>query len=391
MNQTGRMPLAFLAALLLAPALRAAEAPRLQPDDTTLDARLKALEKRIQKLEEAINKDPQTGNDWGQRHGFSRETERLLEQLQREAFGDWQGPPPGMQGMPRTPGMPGMRGMPGHKPRLGVELAASNADLRERFKNDVLAGAFVMSVLPGSPAEKAGLTVGDCVTSFNGQDIKSPPDLIAAVRAAPQGKAEIIVTRRGEALKLKVELGEQLAGGGGGGLGGTGEEGTEENDRGLAPHGGWLQRGPGPGPGNSTTKTSIAVKASALELSDELAKDLKLTAEQKTKMRAVLDKHSQKLSEEAALKTEKSSARGGLTLSLNAGVSGLVDKHVAEAEKELAGTLSPEQLQEWAAQRKLHNSLSVSEKATVENGGGGGNGGNGGGAATDDDDETMSF
>jgi C-terminal processing protease CtpA/Prc len=207
-----------------------------------------------------------------------------------------------------------------------------------------------MSVVPGSPAEKAGLAVGDAITSFGAQMIVAPQDLIAAVKAAPQGKTDIVVIRRGESLNLKVDLGEAA---------------VEAGDNAVQPRDGWLRRGdkvPG-----QAAQPQVDVKASALQLTDELAKELKLTDEQRKKMADVLAKHTQELTQEAALKSEKSARRrGGITLNLSADVSTLVDKHVADAEKELAGTLSPEQIKQWAAYRKTHNRLSVTQSMKAE-------------------------
>ncbi|MGD0089869.1 MAG: PDZ domain-containing protein [Planctomycetota bacterium] len=380
---------AVIAAMLLVPAWHRAEAGQ-----TDLEARVQTLEERIKKLEDALAKErgqrAEPGNDWWQRRGLGQDLQQLMERMQREAYRDfggqqwqWQWPP---------------AAAPANKPRLGVELAPPTDELRERFKNDTQEGAFVMSIVPGSAAEKAGLNVGDCITSFNGKEVNSPPDLIDAVKAAPPGKSDLIVLRRGESLKLKVELGEQGAVRPGEQLDEAedapprarpgphavkpGEQEAEEHGPAPAPRGGWLRRGDAQG--RAKTKTRAEVKASALEVSDELAKELELTAEQKKKMGEVLAKHSAALTEGAALKADKGAHRGGLTFSMDGDVSRLVEKHVAEAEKELDGTLSADQLKKWAKYRKEHSSLSVSHSVTFE-------GGAGAEAENENDNEKMNF
>jgi len=368
MRHTFSMPLAVVVALLLAPALCAGEAA--QGGESDQQAKMKALEERVQKLEDALARERgsrvEPRNKWRPGPGLGPDMDQLLEQMQRQMQRGF----PGGQWQWNFGGGDFPQGLGyANKPRLGVQLDAPSDELRERFKNDTREGAFVTEIVPGSPAEKGGLNVGDCITSFNSRDIKSPADLIDAVKAAPQGKADIIVTRRGEALKLKVELGEPQD-----------AAKVEDNDIGQPQQRGWLRRGDGQG--RAAAKSHAEVKASALELSDQLAKDLKLTDEQKKKMREVLAKHSQALSGEAAIRAEKGARRGGSTFSMNGDVSRLVDKHVAEAEKELDGTLSPEQLKQWADHRKHNSSLSFSQTITE---------GGGGPAEADTGDETMNF
>jgi len=46
-----------------------------------------------------------------------------------------------------------------------------------------------------------------------------------------------------------------------------------------------------------------------------------------------------------------------------------LEKHASEAEQELTGTLSAEQIKQWADYRKTHNSVSVQQSTVIENGG----------------------
>ncbi len=70
-------------------------------------------------------------------------------------------------------------------------------------------GALVGELTPGGPGEKAGLKVGDIVTSFNGYKIDTAADLTAAVRAEPAGAtATLEVTRGAEKIEITVVLGD---------------------------------------------------------------------------------------------------------------------------------------------------------------------------------------
>ncbi len=71
-------------------------------------------------------------------------------------------------------------------------------------------GALITGVVPDSPADEAGLRVGDLVTAFDGRTIQSFADLGAAVRgAAPGDTVTLAVTHQGEEITIPVTLGER--------------------------------------------------------------------------------------------------------------------------------------------------------------------------------------
>jgi len=266
------------------------------------------------------------------------------------------------------------RGFSANRPRLGVDMRPVSDDLKERYKNDVKEGVFIVSIVPNTPAEKAGLRVGDAVIAFAGKDVKEPIDLQEAVRTAAPGKYAIIALRRGEKVALDVELGVQAE-----------EEAPVAANRPGA--GGWLRRGdseglnptpgaPGPARREARQNSRTEIRASALELSEPLSTELKLSAEQKKKMEDVLAKHRAALNEDVATKTERSHPRRGAMSFFGGDVSQLVEKHAKDAETDLAGTLSPEQLKQWGDWRKQNNSVSVNQSMSIE-GGTGGPGGKG--------------
>ncbi|MCA9228463.1 MAG: PDZ domain-containing protein, partial [Planctomycetales bacterium] len=66
-------------------------------------------------------------------------------------------------------------------------------------------GLSVGEVLPGSPAEKAGLKEGDVVVSIGGKDLAEPEAVVELVRANKGKPLSLVVRRFGEEVKLKVK------------------------------------------------------------------------------------------------------------------------------------------------------------------------------------------
>ena len=68
------------------------------------------------------------------------------------------------------------------------------------------AGVAIKTVRPGSPAEAAGLKVGDVLTTLDGRWTSSTADAYAAANGATPGQAvEVVVLRDGQELKLQVK------------------------------------------------------------------------------------------------------------------------------------------------------------------------------------------
>lgn len=68
-------------------------------------------------------------------------------------------------------------------------------------------GAVVVSVYPNSPAESAGIQVGDVVTQFGMQPVRTPVDYLRAlIDQAIGSPVSIILNRQGEVIKLSVVL-----------------------------------------------------------------------------------------------------------------------------------------------------------------------------------------
>jgi serine protease Do len=100
------------------------------------------------------------------------------------------------------------------RPYLGVRYAMLNPDLAARLDAGVETGAYVVqsqpaspSILPGSPAEKAGIKEEDVITKVDDQDINEKNTLSSVVsRYRVNDEVELTLVRNGEELKLKVVL-----------------------------------------------------------------------------------------------------------------------------------------------------------------------------------------
>lgn len=92
---------------------------------------------------------------------------------------------------------------------LGVEVQQLTADLSGALGLPETEGTIVTAVAPGTPAEKAGLKTLDVVTAVDNQPVRTPDELIDAIRRTGPGKAvEITVMRGDQRMNLTVTLAE---------------------------------------------------------------------------------------------------------------------------------------------------------------------------------------
>jgi hypothetical protein len=97
---------------------------------------------------------------------------------------------------PQAAGRFARAGSPGW---LGVQIQPVSPQSAYRLGVEGMAGAYVISAVMGSPAQKAGLQRGDIIVGFDGQPIVQPKDL--------QYQAERLVA--GQSVKLEVLRGGQ--------------------------------------------------------------------------------------------------------------------------------------------------------------------------------------
>ena len=100
---------------------------------------------------------------------------------------------------------------------LGIMFQSVDRDLADHFGVADATGVLINHVLPGSPAEQAGLETGDIITRFDGRDVEAEEQedlgsfqrLVA--RVAPGSEVEIRYLRSGETQRTKLVVGDQPA------------------------------------------------------------------------------------------------------------------------------------------------------------------------------------
>jgi len=93
---------------------------------------------------------------------------------------------------------------------LGVELSELTPELRAHFGAPESTGVMVARVVADSPAEKAGLKIGDIITSLDGKPVDSSWDVRARVRPLPDGAVlPVMVWRDGKSLPLTATIAQK--------------------------------------------------------------------------------------------------------------------------------------------------------------------------------------
>jgi serine protease DegQ len=94
---------------------------------------------------------------------------------------------------------------------LGVSIRDFTAETAEALgiKTDNYQGAMVEEVFPDSPAEKAGIEVGDIIVAVDGQEISGAGDLRTTIGLKRSGdKVRLTLNRGDKALRFTATLGE---------------------------------------------------------------------------------------------------------------------------------------------------------------------------------------
>ncbi len=95
-----------------------------------------------------------------------------------------------------------------NRPFLGVRYQI--LDMQTALKYEVPAGAFIQAVIPGSPAEKAGLQAQDIITKIDGKKISGDVNSVAAAISSHKvgDKVEVEYWRNNETKTVTVTLEE---------------------------------------------------------------------------------------------------------------------------------------------------------------------------------------
>jgi serine protease Do len=96
------------------------------------------------------------------------------------------------------------------QPFIGIQPLDLTPEIAEQFDIPVEAGVIVANVVPGSPAEEAGMQPRDVITAVDETAIESSADLFAALREyRPGDRVRLTVVRGGEEQSVEITLAEQ--------------------------------------------------------------------------------------------------------------------------------------------------------------------------------------
>jgi len=90
---------------------------------------------------------------------------------------------------------------------IGIEFSAQPSPAIARVYGS---GVTVSNVVSGSPADEAGLKIGDTITSVDGKDVKSGDDLVADIASRkPGSKAKLTFVRNGKKEDATVTIADR--------------------------------------------------------------------------------------------------------------------------------------------------------------------------------------
>ena len=94
------------------------------------------------------------------------------------------------------------------KPRLGVELVETTPELRKHLGGSEDAGILISRILRGTPAERAGLRVGDLIVAVDGHPIDDSRNLVRELDDLVGTTFPVRIVREKKAVTVEVTLDE---------------------------------------------------------------------------------------------------------------------------------------------------------------------------------------
>jgi len=92
---------------------------------------------------------------------------------------------------------------------LGIRIEELTPEAAQQLKLAPRSGVFVADVMPGGPADEAGLKVNDVITEFAGERVRGPRDLQDAVEQKPIDSRQVLkIMRDGAPVTATVTLKE---------------------------------------------------------------------------------------------------------------------------------------------------------------------------------------
>ncbi|UCD94124.1 MAG: PDZ domain-containing protein, partial [Candidatus Zixiibacteriota bacterium] len=99
---------------------------------------------------------------------------------------------------------------PGPDAWLGIYTQTVDDDLKEAFDLDRDYGVIIKMVVPGSPADEAGLRQSDIILRFDGRRLADSDELVRYVsRREPGDEVKIDIVRKGREKSITVALGSR--------------------------------------------------------------------------------------------------------------------------------------------------------------------------------------
>src|SRR5262245_1457643 len=93
---------------------------------------------------------------------------------------------------------------------IGVEAQEITPEIAESFRLSSTSGVLIAGVLPGGPAQKAGLKSGDILVAIEGRPVKDPNSMLNLVAALVPGKpASIRLKRDNKEVDVQVAVGKR--------------------------------------------------------------------------------------------------------------------------------------------------------------------------------------
>jgi serine protease DegQ len=93
---------------------------------------------------------------------------------------------------------------------LGVQMEEISPEQARALRLSDQTGALVTAVVPGGPAERAGLRRGDVVRMINGKPVTDSGMLLREITSlAPGQTAELTISRNGKEQQVKLEVGQR--------------------------------------------------------------------------------------------------------------------------------------------------------------------------------------
>lgn len=94
----------------------------------------------------------------------------------------------------------------GRRPTLGVQLVSMTPELRRHLGSDEDSGVLIDRVLRDTPAEQAGIQVGDVIVAIDGRTVADAGDVRRGLRDRKGRTVDVELLRDGSPLTIAVDL-----------------------------------------------------------------------------------------------------------------------------------------------------------------------------------------